>query len=77
MLVTRKYCERDPQDEIYRAFKLFDDDGSGKITLRKLKKVAKELGETLSDQEIQAMIDEFDKDGDGQINIDEFLSIMK
>lgn len=47
--MTRKYCERDPQDEIMRAFKLFDDDGSGKISLRKLKKVAKELGETLSD----------------------------
>ncbi|CAD8155826.1 unnamed protein product (macronuclear) [Paramecium tetraurelia] len=76
-LMTRKYCERDPQDEIFRAFKLFDDDNSGKITLRKLKKVSKELGESLSDQELQAMIDEFDKDGDGQINIDEFLSIMK
>ncbi|KAM3128217.1 hypothetical protein pb186bvf_019700 [Paramecium bursaria] len=76
-LMTRKYNERDPQDEIVRAFKLFDDDCSGKITLKKLKKVAKELGENLSDQELQAMIDEFDKDGDGQINIDEFLSIMK
>ena len=40
--MTRKYCERDPQDEIFRAFKLFDDDNSGKITLR-------ELGESLSD----------------------------
>ena len=40
----------------------------GKISLRNLKRVARELGETLSDDELQAMIDEFDKDGDGQSN---------
>ena len=31
----------------------------------------------LSDDELRAMIDEFDKDGDGEINENEFLSIMK
>jgi centrin-3 len=57
--VTRKYGDRDPADEILKAFKLFDEDNSGcfflnllllgKISLRKLKKIAKELGEGLSD----------------------------
>lgn len=49
----------------------------GKISLRKLKRICKELGETLSDDELQAMIEEFDKDGDGQINVEEFMAIMK
>ena len=30
-----------------------------------------------SDDELRAMINEFDKDGDGEINFDEFLSIMQ
>jgi len=39
--------------------------------------VSRELGETLSDDELQAMIDEFDKNNDGVIDIEEFLGIMK
>ena len=35
------------------------------------------MQENLSDEELQAMIDEFDKDGDGEINEAEFLAIMK
>ena len=68
--------DRDPQEEIFKAFKLFDDDQSGKISLRNLRRVARELGENMSDEELRAMIDEFDKDGDGEISEAEFLSIM-
>lgn len=72
-----KYSNRDPTEEILRAFKLFDEDSRGKISLKNLKKIGKELGETLTDDELQAMIDEFDKDQDGYINEEEFLAIMK
>ncbi|ETW56368.1 centrin-3 [Plasmodium falciparum Palo Alto/Uganda] len=75
--VTQKISERDPTEEIIKAFKLFDDDDTGKISLKNLRRVSRELGENLSDDELQAMIDEFDKDMDGEISQEEFLSIMK
>ena len=42
-----------------------------------MKRVARELGENLSEEELQAMIDEFDRDQDGMISKDEFMYIMK
>ena len=76
-IMTQKIRNRDPMEEILKAFKLFDEDNSGRISLRNLKRVARELGENLSDDELQAMIDEFDKDQDGEISEQEFLNIMK
>ena len=76
-IMTNKISQRDPVEEILKAFKLFDEDNTGRISLRNLRRVARELGENLSDEELQAMIDEFDKDADGEINEQEFLNIMK
>ncbi|CAL5996293.1 Centrin [Hexamita inflata] len=76
-IMTAKMSERDSREEILKAFRLFDDDNTGKITFKNLKRVAKELGENLTDEEIQEMIDEADRDGDGEINEEEFLRIMR
>ncbi|TYZ57280.1 hypothetical protein PybrP1_007544 [[Pythium] brassicae (nom. inval.)] len=76
-IMRRKILARDPDEEIARAFALFDEDGSGQITLRKMRRVAKELGENLGDDELQAMIDEFDQNQDGEIDQTEFFAIMK
>jgi centrin-1 len=60
-----------------KAFRLFDDDESGKISFKNLKRVARELGENMTDDELMEMIEEADRDGDGEISEDEFLRIMK
>jgi len=76
-LMTVKMSEKDSREEILKAFRLFDDDSTGKISFRNLKRVARELGETITDEELQEMIDEADRDGDGEVNEEEFLRIMK
>ncbi|KAM8952917.1 centrin-1 [Pelodytes ibericus] len=75
--MTQKMAEKDSKEEIMKAFRLFDDDETGKISFKNLKRVAKELGENLTDEELQEMIDEADRDGDGEVNEQEFLRIMK
>lgn len=74
-LMAERMLRRDPRDEILRAFELFDEGGKGKINLQDLTRVARELGEGLQEEELQAMIEEFDLDGDGMIDKEEFLSI--
>ena len=76
-MATPKMQSRDTREEIMKVFALFDDDQTGAISFRNLKRVANELGENLTDEELQEMIDEADRDGDGEINEDEFLRIMK
>jgi centrin-3 len=64
--VTEKFSKRDPEDEMRKAFILFDEENTGKITFKQLKKIAKEIGENnINDEELEAMITEFDTDGDG------------
>ncbi|XP_025285154.1 centrin-1 [Canis lupus baileyi] len=76
-VMTQKMAEKDTKEEILKAFRLFDDDETGKISFKNLKRVAVELGENLTDEELQEMIDEADRDGDGEVNEEEFLRIMK
>lgn len=58
-----------------QAFGLMDGDGDGYITVSDLRKYAPRIGLTLGD--VQEMLAEADKDGDGKINKQEFLHVMK
>jgi Ca2+-binding EF-hand superfamily protein len=75
-MMTAKMSDKDSREDIQKVFALFDDDTTGKITLRNLQRVARELGETMSDTELLEMIDRADMDDDGEISLDEFYAIM-
>lgn len=75
--MSSRMAEKDINEEIMKAFQLFDEDGTGKISFKNLKNIARQLSENLTDEELQEMIDEADRDGDGEVNQEEFLRIMK
>merc|ERR1719231_2089604 len=46
-MMTAKMSDKDTKEDIAKVFELYDDDNTGKISLRNMKRVAKELGETM------------------------------
>merc|ERR1711988_332968 len=76
-MMTNKILNKDPKDDMLKAFRLFDDDGTGSISFKNLKRVAKETNQTLTDDELQEMLADADRDGDGVLNEEEFLVMMK
>eukprot|EP00915_Cephaloidophora_sp_WS-2016_P002573 GHVH01003451.1.p1 GENE.GHVH01003451.1~~GHVH01003451.1.p1 ORF type:complete len:151 (+),score=41.97 GHVH01003451.1:86-538(+) len=75
-LMARKMKDTDSEDELREAFKVFDREGNGFISAAELRHVMTNLGEKLSDEEVDEMIREADIDGDGQINYVEFVRMM-
>ena len=60
--------DTDSEEEIREAFRVFDKDGNGFISAAELRHVMTNLGEKLTDEEVDEMIREADIDGDGQVN---------
>jgi centrin-1 len=68
---------KDSREEIAKIFKLFDEDNTGRISFKNLKKISQEIGENLNDDELHDMIAEADRTGDGLITFDDFYRVMK
>mmetsp|Transcript_15641 Transcript_15641/g.21933 ORF Transcript_15641/g.21933 Transcript_15641/m.21933 type:complete len:146 (-) Transcript_15641:264-701(-) len=62
--------------EYKEAWKLFDLDGDGSISRDELRKLMKSTGQAYTEEELTRIIEEADEDGNGEIDFDEFLTIM-
>ncbi|XP_044462327.1 probable calcium-binding protein CML20 [Mangifera indica] len=76
-MMTTKIGERDSKEELMKAFHIIDQDNNGKISVADIKKIAKELDLNFTEQEINEMVEEADKDHDGEVGIDDFIRMMK
>lgn len=57
--MSRKMRDTDSEEEIIEAFKVFDKDGNGFISAAELRHVMTNLGEKLTDEEIDEMVISF------------------
>lgn len=75
-IMSRKVRDTDLDEELIQAFKVFDANEDGQISPGELYEKMIRTGEPLTQGEVQEMVTEADIDGDGQINIDEFVKMM-
>merc|ERR1712225_237035 len=62
--------DTDSEEELKEAFRVFDKDGNGFISAAELRHIMTNLGEKLTDEEIDEMLREADIDGDCQVTQD-------
>jgi Ca2+-binding EF-hand superfamily protein len=75
-LMTKRVTDRDSRDNINKIFALFDDEKTGFISIKNLRRVVRELGESISEAELQELVDRADLDFDGLISEEEFYTII-
>ncbi|XP_049873796.1 calmodulin-A-like isoform X3 [Pectinophora gossypiella] len=73
-MMSKKMRGADGEDELREAFRVFDKNNDGLISSVELRHVMTNLGERLSEEEVDDMIREADLDGDGMVNYDEFVT---
>ncbi len=67
-MMTRVTKEEDTDEELRRAFQIFDRDNSGTISTEELRDVLKSVGENLTETELDEMMRQVDVDGSGTID---------
>ena len=63
--------------EYKEAFDMFDKDHSGGISIDEISKIMKNFGNPMSKAEIKEMIKDLDVSGDGELDFEEFVTLME
>lgn len=76
-LMSWKMSEKDSREDIVKAFRLIDEEETGKINLQQLQRVATMIGDDISLEELQEMIDAADIDFNDEVTQGEFIKIIR
>ena len=75
-IILNKMVERPSQEDLHKAFRLFDPAGKRRIDFDDLKRIAGQIGEQIDDDELRDMIKEADHSGTGEVDQDDFFKIV-
>jgi centrin-1 len=75
-LMTKRVSDKDTRANINKIFYLYDDEKTGFISAKNLRRIAQELGENISEEEINELIHRADVDQDGIVSEEEFYTII-
>ena len=73
ILMTKSSPETQAEEEVINAFRVFDKEGNGLIASSELKHIMMTIGDKMSEEEADEMVNEADIDEDGMINYEEFV----
>ena len=75
-MMTARISDKNTKDDLRRVFNLFDDSRSGEIKVEDLRRVARELGEEISEEELKEIVQRADLDGDSKLTFEDFFNVM-
>lgn len=75
-LMTRRVSGKDSRTDIERVFALYDDEKTGYVSVQSLRRLARDIGEDVPEEELQQMIDRADTNRDGYVSADEFYQLI-
>ena len=68
--------EEQMKEELKEAFRIYDKEGQGFITTDILKEILREIDTTLTEDDLDNIIEEVDEDGSGTLDFEEFQEMM-
>ena len=76
-IMVRKVKEKKvTEEDIKEAFRFFDNKGNGFVSAEEIRHILLEIGDKLTDEEMQEFLKHAIPDEDGQINYEEFIIRM-
>ena len=75
-LMIKTSPENQAEEEVINAFRVFDKEGNGLISSAELKHIMMNIGDKMTEEEADEMVNEADIDEDGMINYEEFVRMM-
>eukprot|EP00792_Barthelona_sp_PAP020_P004965 TRINITY_DN2433_c0_g1_i1.p1 TRINITY_DN2433_c0_g1~~TRINITY_DN2433_c0_g1_i1.p1 ORF type:complete len:149 (-),score=29.94 TRINITY_DN2433_c0_g1_i1:32-478(-) len=75
-MMAKKVREADSAEDLKKAFRFFDKDKTGKISAYELKNILTTMGEPLSIEDADKLIEVADRNKDGEIDYEEFVNFM-